>query len=165
MAERADEGETLEGLLWEALEGRGVGYLGLTKSGLHPLPAVVFVDRRRRRLWLAAAADSEVVRSVGDGGAAIFTAQSPGLLASVGGNLTIEDDPRRLARMWTPQAQAWRPEGPRDPGICLLCMDCVDAEVSLADSGLMRFSWDIVRPALRRRPRRPTAVAQQPTLH
>ena len=164
MVERADDGDTLEGLLWEALETRGVGFLGLTKSGLHPLPAVVFVDRRRRRLWLAAAGDSELVRSVGDGGAAIFTAQGPGLLASVGGNLTIEEDPRRLARLWTAQAQAWRPEGPRDPGICLLAMECVDAEVSLADSGLMRFSWDIGRAALRRRPRR-AVTPLQPTLH
>jgi general stress protein 26 len=163
MAERA-ESDTLEGLLWEALETRGVGLLGLTKSGLHPQPAVVFVDRRRRRLWLAAVADSELVRSVGDGGSAIFVAQSPGLLASVGGSLTIEDDPRRLARLWTPQAQAWRPQGPRDPGICLLCMACLDAEVSLADSGLMRFSWDVAGPALRRRPRPPT-TGLQPTLH
>ena len=164
MAEVGSASDTLEDSLWEALEARGVGLLGLTKSGLHPLPVVVFVERRRRRLWLAAAADSEMVRSIGAGGSAIFSAQAPGMLASVGGNLTFDDDPRRLARLWTPAAQAWRPAGPHDPGLCLLRLDCVDAEVSLAETGLMRFSWDLSAAALRRRTGRRVSPSQL-TLH
>jgi hypothetical protein len=144
-------GDTLEGLLWDALDGRGVGFLGLTKSGLHPLPVMVRVDRRRRRLWLAAAADSDLVRSLGDGGSAIFTAQGPGLLASVGGSLRLEDDPRRLARLMRAPVRDWRPFGPGDAALRLLRLDCVDAEVSLAETGLMRFSWDLAPRSLRPR--------------
>jgi general stress protein 26 len=164
MAEVGSPSDTLEDALWEALKARGVGLLSLTKSGLHPLPVVVFVERRRRGLWLAAAGDSELVRSIGDGGAAIFTAQGAGMLASVSGNLTIDDDPRRLARLWTSVAQAWRPDGPRDPGLRLLRLDCVDAEVSLPEAGLMRFSWDLAPAAFRRRTGRRVSPPQL-TLH
>jgi hypothetical protein len=144
-------GDTLEDLLWEALEARAVGFLNLTKSGLHPLPVVVFVDRRPRRLWLAAATESELVRGLGDGGAAIFTAQGPGLMASVGGNLRPDDDPRRLTRLWCAAARAGRVEGPCDAGLRLLRMDCIDAEVSLAEAGLHHFSWDLWAKSLRGR--------------
>ncbi|MGZ6050161.1 MAG: pyridoxamine 5'-phosphate oxidase family protein [Phenylobacterium sp.] len=164
MTEVRQRSDTLEGRLWDTLEAKGVGFLGLTKSGLHPQPAVVFVDRRRRRLWLAALTDTELVRSVGEGGAAIFTAQDAGLLASISGNLTVEEDVRRLARLWTPQAQAWRPEGPGDRALTLLRLDCVDAEVSLADLGMRRFIWELAPTALRRRPPSP-ASSSQPTLH
>jgi general stress protein 26 len=141
----ADVSNTLEAQLWEALEARGVGLLGLTKSGLHPQPAMVFVDRRRRRLWLATLADSDLVRSIGHGGAAIFTSQGNGVLASISGNLTAEPRRSRLARLWTEQAQAWRPDGPEDPALALLRLDCVDAEFSLADLGMRRFAWELAR--------------------
>jgi len=165
MPERVQSSGTLEGLLWEALEARGVGLLSLTKSGLHPQPAAVFVERRRRRLWLAVAADSELARGVGEGGAAIFTAQGPGMLASIGGSLTLEDDPRRLARLWAAaQAQAWRPKGSTETGLCLMQLRCVDAEVSLADADHLRFSWDIAPATPRARAARRLAPAHT-TLH
>jgi len=161
----APPSDTLEHRLWAALEEGAVGLLGLTRSGLHPEPAVVFVERRRRRLWLAALADSELVRSIGDGGAAIFTAQAPGLLASIGGGLTVEDDPRRLARLWSAQAQAWRPQGPHDPGLALLRLDCVDAEISLVDLGMRRIVWELAPTGAGRR-RAPAVISPfQPTLH
>ena len=156
--------DTLEARLWDALEQRAVGLLGLTKSGLHPQPAAVFVDRRRRRLWFAAACDTELAKAIGEGGCAIFTAQTPGLLASIGGQLTVEDDPRRLARLARSTPAAWRPAGPHDPALVLLRMDCVDAEVSVVDVGMTRFVWELARPRFRGKPR-PAMPGFQPTLH
>lgn len=156
--------DTLEARLWETLEQRGVGLLGLTRSGLHPQPAAVFVDRRRRRLWFAAVRDTELVDAIGEGGCAIFTAQAPGLLASIGGPLTVEEDPRRLARLAKATPAAWRPAGPHDPALVLLRMDCVDAEVSVSDVGMTRFVWELARPRFRGKAR-PATVGFQPTLH
>jgi general stress protein 26 len=155
---------TLEDVLWDALHAKGTGFVSLTKSGLHPQPVVAFTDRRRRRLWLAMPFDNDLVRSIGDGASAIFTAEGPGLMVSIGGSLCVEEDTRRLARMWTVQAQAWRPQGPRDPGLALLRMDCLDAELSLADLGLQRFSWDLGQTMVRRGPGRTISPTQQ-TLH
>ncbi|MFL5296981.1 MAG: pyridoxamine 5'-phosphate oxidase family protein [Phenylobacterium sp.] len=164
MIDVAHSSETLEGRMWAALEACGVGLLGLTKSGLHPQATAVFVDRRRRRLWFVTPADSDLVRSVGDGGAAMFTAQGEGLLASISGNLTQEFDSRRLARVWTAAASAWRPQGSGAPALALLRMDCVDAEVSLPDLGMARFTWELARPRFRGKSPR-AAGALQPTLH
>src|SRR5947207_11804838 len=105
----ADNADSLEARLWDALEQRGVGLVGLTKSGLHPQPAAVFVDRRRRQLWFAAVRDTELVGAIGDGGSSIFTLQAPGLLASIGGSLFVEEDPRRLARLARAAPAAWPP--------------------------------------------------------
>ena len=158
------DSETLEARLWAALQQRGVGLLGLTKSGLHPQPAAVFVERRSRRLWFAAVRDTELVDAIGDGGSAIFTAQAQGLMASIAGSLTVEDDARRLARLAVATPAAWRPAGPHDPALVLLRMDCVDAEVTLSDGGLTRFVWELARPRFRGKVR-PSAIGYQPTLH
>ena len=159
-----DKSDTLEARLWDALAQRGVGLLGLTKSGMHPQPAAVFVERRSRRLWFAAVRDTELVDAIGDGGSAIFTAQTPGLLASIAGSLTVEDDPRRLARLAGAAPAAWRPAGPQDPALVLLRMDCVDAEVSLGEGAMTRFVWELARPRFRGRAR-PSLLGLQPTLH
>ena len=164
MPAAADTTNTLEARLWDALEQGGVGLVSLTKSGLHPQPAAVFVDRRRRQLWFAAVRDTELVGAIGDGGSAMFTLQSPGLLASVGGSLYVEEDARRLARLARAAPEAWRPRGPHDPALVLLRMDCVDAEVSVSDVGMTRFVWELARPRFRGKARRPQP-AFQPTLH
>lgn len=164
MSGATDKTETLETRLWDALEQRGVGLVGLTKSGLHPQPAAVFVDRRRRQLWFAAARDTELVGAIGDGGSAMFTLQSPGLLASIAGSLYVEEDARRLARLARAAPAAWRPTGPHDPALVLLRMDCVDAEVAVSDVGMTRFVWELARPRFRGKPR-PVQLGFQPTLH
>ncbi|HEY0435925.1 MAG TPA: pyridoxamine 5'-phosphate oxidase family protein [Phenylobacterium sp.] len=164
MSAANDMGDTLEARLWAALRQRGVGLLGLTKSGLHPHPAAVFVESRRRRLWFAAVRDTELVGAIGNGGSAIFTAQAQGLMASIAGSLTVEDDPRRLARLAAATPAAWRPSGPHDSALVLLRMDCIDAEVTLSDGGMNRFVWELARPRFRGKAR-PSPIGYQPTLH
>ena len=129
--------------LWQAIEARGVGMLSLTKSGLHAQPMIVFAERQRKRLWFIVRVDTDVVRTVGDGGVGMFVVQDAGLLASVAGELSIAADRRRIARNWTPKVAAWLPEGPNDARLTLLRMDCIDAELWVEGSGLTKFAWEI----------------------
>ena len=94
----------------------------------------------------------------------MFTTQAPGVLASISGSLTVEDDARRLARLSAAMPAAWRPAGLRDPALVLLRMDCIDAEMSVADIGMTRFGWELARPRFRGRARTRPA-AHQATLH
>ena len=137
------EGNATQQRLWAAIETRGVGMLGLTKSGLHAQPMLAIVERRRKRLWFIARTDTDLVQSVGDGGCCAFVFQDGELIASIGGALSRVDDRRRMARCWNAAVAAWLPEGPDDPKLTMLCMDCVDAEVWVAGLGLTKFTWEI----------------------
>lgn len=129
--------------LWEAIEARRVGMLSLTKSGLHPQPMIAFLERRRRRLWFIVRSDTDLVRTVGDGGACMFVLQDGDLLASIAGGLTVVEDRRRMARYWNARVADWLPEGPDDPRLTMLCLACVDAELSVSGMGLTKFAWEI----------------------
>ena len=142
MADDARE-DAAQDRLWQAIEMLGAGMLGLTKSGLHAQPMIAVAERRRKRLWFVARSDTDLVRTIGDGGACMFTLQSADLLASVAGELSVVRDPRRMARYWSAKVAAWLPEGPADPGLVLLRMDCVDAELWIAGLGLTKFAWEI----------------------
>lgn len=143
MVKRRQAGDLPQTRLWEAIETRRVGMLGLTKSGLHAQPMIAFVERARRRLWFIVRTHTDLVRSVGDGGSGDFVFQDGELMASISGALNVVEDRRRIARYWNAAVAAWLPEGPHDPGLTLLRMDCVDAEVWISGLGLTKFAWEI----------------------
>lgn len=129
--------------LWEAIDRRRIGMLVLTKSGLHAQPMIAFVERRRKRLWFIARNDTDLVRSVGDGGSGDFVFQDGELMASISGALHVVEDRRRMARYSNAAVSAWLTEGPHDPRLTLLRLDCVDAEVWISGMGLTKFAWEI----------------------
>jgi len=135
--------EAAQARLWQIVEAQGVGMLSLTKSGLHAQPMIAFAERRRKRLWFIARRDTDLVRSIGDGGVGMFVLQGADVLASVAGEISIVQDRRRMARYWNPQVAAWLPEGPNDARLTLLRMDCVDAELWVSGLGLTKFAWEI----------------------
>ena len=143
MADGAQGRDLAQERLWQAIAAKRVGMLSLTKSGLHPQPMIAMVEPRRKRLWFVARSGTDLVRTVGDGGPCLFVLQDGELLASVAGELGVVEDPRRLLRCWTADMAAWLPEGPRDPGLTLLRMDCVDAELWISGMGLTKFAWEI----------------------
>ena len=135
--------ETTNARLWQAIETLGMGMLSLTKSGLHAQPMIVFAERRRRRLWFIARLDTDLVRTIGDGGVGMFVLQDNDLLASVAGELTVVQDRRRMQRYWNPKVAGWLPEGAGDARLTMLRMDCVDAELWIEGLGLTKFAWEI----------------------
>jgi general stress protein 26 len=143
MVKRSQGDDATQTRLWEAIETRGIGMLGLTKSGLHAQPMIAFVERRRKRLWFIARSDNDLVRSIGDGGCGDFVYQDGDLMASISGALNVVEDRRRMGRYWNGAVAAWLPEGLHDPRLTLLRMDCVDAEVWISGLGLTKFAWEL----------------------
>jgi general stress protein 26 len=135
--------------LWDAIETRRIGMLGLTKSGLHAEPMLAFVERRRKRLWFVARTDTDMVQSVGGGAPCMFVLQDDALIASIAGELCLVEDRRRMLRCWNAKVAAWLPEGPHDARLTMLRMDCVDAEVWISGQGLTKFAWEIALPGAR----------------
>jgi len=150
--------------LWDAIDARRIGMLSLTKSGLHAQPMLAFVERRRRCLWFVARTDTDLVRSIGEGGVCMFVVQDAEMIASIAGELSLVDDPRRMARCWNAKFADWLPEDPHDARLTMLRMDCIDAELWIAGMGLTKFAWEIAWTG----PRRPKVArddAAQATLH
>lgn len=137
------DSDATQARLWEAIETRRIGMLSLTKSGLHAQPMIAFLERRRKRLWFIARTDTELVRSIGDGGSCAFVVQDGDLMASIGGALNVVVDRPRMARCWNAAVAAWLPEGLHDPRLTMLRMDCADAEVWISGMGLTTFAWEI----------------------
>jgi len=105
MAIGRQENDATQTRLWEAIEARRIGMLGLTKSGLHAQPMIAFVERRRKRLWFIARNDTDLVRSVGDGGSGDFIFQDGELMASISGALNVVEDRRRMPATGTPRSR------------------------------------------------------------
>ena len=139
-------GDATQQQLWDAIEGRRVGMLELSRSGLHAQPMLAFVERRRKRMWFMARRDTDLVQSIGEGGCSAFVFQDSDLLASISGALRVVEDRARMARYWNPAVAAWLPDGLHDPKLTLLCMDCVDAEVWIAGAGVTKFTWELAWP-------------------
>lgn len=143
MGGKRREADATQQRLWEAIETRRMGMLELTRSGLHAQPMLAFVERRRKRLWFIARSDTDLVRSIADGGCCAFVFQDGELMASIAGALRVVEDRRRMARYWNTAVSAWLPEGLHDAKLTMLCMDCVDAEVWVSGVGLTKFTWEI----------------------
>ncbi len=135
--------DTTPDRLWDVIERRRAGMLNLTKSGLHAQPMLAVVERRRKRLWFVTRRDTDLVREIGDGGCAAFVVQDGEFMASVSGALSVVDNRRRIVRSWDAAIAAWLPDGPNDPNLVLLRMDCVDAEVWVSGIGLTKFAWEL----------------------
>ena len=58
MADGMQNSDATQTRLWESIETRRIGMLGLTKSGLHGQPMIAFVERRRKRLWFIVRRDT-----------------------------------------------------------------------------------------------------------
>nr|MEA2796960.1 hypothetical protein [Phenylobacterium sp.] len=138
-------GDAAPAKLWEAIETRRIGMLGMPGSGLHAQPMIARVERRRKQLWFIARSDTDLVRSIGEAGACMFVVQDGDFLASVSGALSVVHDRKRIARYWTAEVAAWLPGGADDPRLVLLRMDCVDAEVWIAELGMTKFTWESAR--------------------
>lgn len=152
MAGSWDGEDTTPDRLWAAIKRRRTGMLSLTKSGLHAQPMLATVERRRKRLWFITRRDTDLVREVGDGGCCAFVLQDGDFMASISGALNIVEDRGRLIRQWDASLAAWLPEGPDDPQLVLLCMDCVDAEVWVSGIGLTKFAWELAWTGRRPQP-------------
>src|SRR5450755_2151001 len=120
MVKGMQDSDATQTRLWESIETRRIGMLGLTKSGLHAQPMLAFVERRRKRLWFITRNDTDLVRSVGDGGSGDFVFQDGDLMASISGSLNLVEDRRRMGRYWNAAVSAWLPEGLHDPRLILL---------------------------------------------
>lgn len=141
----------IEARLWKTLDHERIGMLGLVGQGsgyFHPMTA--FCEDEVRTIWFFTRRDTELVRSLVQGGKAMFNlvAKDRELWACIGGTITEQHDAGRIDKYWGPVVSAWFPDGKDDPELTLLRLDPDDAEVWIANQGPIRFAFEIAKANL-----------------
>lgn len=154
MTTEIQDRSVIERRLWDAIQRHQTGMLGVVGVGPHHLqPMTAYAEPETGELWFFTRNDTDLVRQVGDGHAAMFVFQGRDLQACLGGELQVRRDPARMEKYWNAVVSAWYPQGRADPSLTLLQFDCVDAEVWISEAGPVKFAWEIARAnASHRRP-------------
>jgi general stress protein 26 len=100
--------------LFEELTRVQVGFLGVQDPTiLHPQPMVHLCSQDRPDIWFLAAADSDLVRMLGDGTRGIYclAGYNHDFHATLCGPLRPVPDRQGLEKIWSPQAERLFPGG------------------------------------------------------
>ncbi|HEY8571792.1 pyridoxamine 5'-phosphate oxidase family protein [Phenylobacterium sp.] len=146
MASHAHDAAAVQTRLWDEIEKRHTGMLGLMGDGQHFQPMTAFLDREAQQIWFYTYSDTDLAQAVGAGGGhAMFVFQGDDVQACIGGRLSLAHDPERIAQYWNPMVAAWYPEGKDDPRLTLLRLDCEDAQVWITEAGPVRFFFEVAK--------------------
>ena len=136
----------VERRLWDEIERHQVGMLGIVGAAAHHLqPMTAFVEQEHEQIWFFTRADTDLVRQIGDGHAGLFVFQQKEIQACIHGGLTARHDPARIAKYWNAVVAAWYPQGRDDPGLIMLRLECMDAEVWISQAAPIKFAWEIAK--------------------
>ena len=145
------DSKDMESRLWTTLDHERIGMLGLVgENGGHFHPMTAFREDDLGTIWFFTRRDTELVRSLVQGGKAMFNLVSKDreLWACIGGTITEQHDAGRIDKYWGPVVAAWFPEGKDDPELTLLRLEPDDAEVWIANKGPIRFAFEIAKANL-----------------
>ena len=133
----------LEDKFWKALKSDMTVMLSLNaaeESHSRPMTAQ-FEDSQENRgpIWFFTAKDTELVSTLaGDERRATlhFASKGHDLFASVHGELTADNDPAMIDRLWNRFVAAWFEGGKRDPKLQLLRFEPDEAQIWLNEHSL-----------------------------
>ncbi|PZU11072.1 pyridoxamine 5'-phosphate oxidase family protein [Sphingomonas sp.] len=134
------EDAKIEARFWKELKASPFLMLGLdgVRDG-HTQPMTAQFDGEGSGpLFFFTTADNGLVMSLGTSSRAIatFTGKGHDLFASIHGNLSVDNDPATIDRLWNPHVAAWFEGGRNDPRIALLRLDTERASLWLGGSAL-----------------------------
>ena len=140
--------QDLESKLWKTLEDEKFGMLGLVgELSSHMQPMTAFSEPDLGSIWFFVRRDNDLVRSLVQGGKAMFNlvSRDRDFWAHLSGTVTEQHDGARIDKYWSPVVAAWFPEGKDDPELTLLRFDADDAEVWRSNKGPIRFALEVAR--------------------
>jgi general stress protein 26 len=129
--------QELEARFWKAIEHDRTVMLGC--AGVHARPMTAQVEDGRAPIWFFTARDNhlaEAVRSRAKEGVLMLASKGHEVFATVGGQLSQDNDPARIDRLWNPFVAAWFPQGKDDPKLRLLRFEPNVAEIWLNENSL-----------------------------
>lgn len=128
----------IEARFWKELKASPFLMLGLdgVRDG-HTQPMTAQMDGDDTGpLYFFTSNDNGLVMSLGTSSRAIatFTGKGHDLFASIHGNLSVDNDPATIDRLWSSYVEAWFEGGRNDPKVTLLRLDLEKAAIWLGGS-------------------------------
>ncbi len=130
----------LEQKFWKSLKSDRTMMLGIhgVDEG-HARPMTAQFEDDRSPIWFFGSKESELAQSIGTASRAVATFSSKGhdVFATIHGNLSLDNDPVMIDRLWNPFVAAWYEGGKDDPKLALLRLDAERAEIWLDGSSII----------------------------
>ena len=132
--------QELEEKFWKLLESDRTVMLGLDgvdESHLRPMTAQF--EQEGGPIYFFSAKDTELVQALSSGQRAVaaFASKDHELFATLHGQLTLDNDPNTIDRLWNRFVAAWYEGGKSDPKLALLRLDAERAQIWMNESSLL----------------------------
>lgn len=136
----------IEQKFWKALRSHMpvmLGVVGADEGGAQPMTALLDEkdgEADRGPIWFFTSKDADLVQTLGGTShraVAHFATRGHDLFASVHGDLTPDNNPEMIDRLWNKFVAAWFEGGKEDPKLQLLRMDLDRAQIWLNGSSLL----------------------------
>ncbi len=109
--------------------------IGLTGEHQHSEPLTAQIDDDQSDvLYFFTARDNRIAK--GGEAMAQFVSKGHDFFACLSGNVSVDNDPAQIDKLWSNAVEAWFPGGKQDPNLTLLRFDIDSAELWEADMSL-----------------------------
>jgi len=121
--------------MWDKMAQSPFLMVGLTGSGQHSEPMTAQLDRDQvDTLFFFAGKDNRL--AAGGSAMAQFVSKGHDFFACLAGEVSQDNDPALIDKLWNNQVDAWFPGGKSDPNLTLLRFDISSAELWETDISL-----------------------------
>ncbi len=136
--------EDLKTAFWDRI---GDVQAGLLSAGSkRAVPMSPYADRDSNAIWFITAEGTDLSKAADTSAEAHFSVADPkaNLYATIDGQVTRVDDPKKLDELWNAVAASWFEDGRQDDDIRLIRMTPTKAEV-WATTGAAGFIYELVK--------------------
>ena len=115
-----------------------LGLTGVDEGHSQPMTAQ-FDGDDRRTIWFFTAKDTDLAQALGGRHEAIahFSSKGHDLFATIHGDLSADNDPAMIDKLWNKWVAAWFEGGKTDPKLLLLRFDLERAQIWLNENNLL----------------------------
>jgi general stress protein 26 len=132
--------QELEERFWKALQSDMTMMLGLDgQEDGHARPMTAQLEGARGPIWFFTSKDNALIAKLPHANRAIatFTSKGHDLFATIHGQLSLDNSPATIDRLWNRYVAAWFEGGKSDPKLALLRLDPEKAEIWLDASSVL----------------------------
>jgi len=122
--------------LWEKMSDGPFLMIGLTSTHEHSEPLTAMLDEDQvDRIYFFVGRDNRLAK--GGPAMAQFVSKGQDYFACLSGDVTMDNDPAMIDKLWSKPVESWFPGGKSDPNLALIRFDIDEAELWEADMSLV----------------------------